>query len=426
MLVSAKGIGLCADCAPKEPPLTLFVAMFGLGLVTSVHCVAMCGPLVLTYAVRCDDESLGIGRRMLPHLAYQSAKVLSYVAIGAILGAIGSVLNLGPIRGWVAVGAGVFMVLLGLAMTGLFPSLKRLQLRPPKALQKALVRTRRQAQGEVSRQGHVSVATPITFGLLTGLMPCAPLQGAQLTAAATGSALTGATTMLAFGLGTVPLMLGFGTVSGYLGAKVKRRMYAIGAIVIIVMGLIVLDRGATLVGSPVTSQTLLAQYTGTSAPPAAFKTGPDGVVEIPVAIVDTQYVPNVLKLPADRPVRLLVDRKESVACSNQIAVPQLGVLADLKPDAVTKVDIPPARAGSYTLTCGMGMMQGRLDVGAAGVTAGPNWLLIAATLAAIAALGWFFWWRFRRVAPAAGASPEQPGPADDASPPTCEGSEDRA
>jgi hypothetical protein len=311
------------------------------------------------------------------------------------------------------------MVLLGLAMTGLFPSLKRLQFRPPKALQNALMRTRRRAQGEVSEQGHVSMATPITFGLLTGLMPCAPLQGAQLTAAATGSALTGATTMLAFGLGTVPLMLGFGTVSGYLGAKVKRRMYALGAIVIIIMGLVVLDRGATLVGSPVTSQTLIAQFTGTSAAPAGFHTGADGVVEVPVAIVDTQYVPSVLKLPAGRPVRLVVDRKEDVPCSNQIAVPQLGVLADLKANGITKVDLPAAKAGTYTLTCGMAMMQGRLDVSATGGGTGPNWLLIAASLAAIAALGWFFWWRFRDAAASGDATPKQPGPADDAPPPTC-------
>ncbi|MHB8707067.1 MAG: urease accessory protein UreH domain-containing protein, partial [Coriobacteriia bacterium] len=48
--------------------------MFGVGLVTSIHCVAMCGPLVLTYAVKGSEQG-SFAKRMLPHLAYQSAKI---------------------------------------------------------------------------------------------------------------------------------------------------------------------------------------------------------------------------------------------------------------------------------------------------------------------------------------------------------------
>jgi len=55
------------------------------------------------------------------------------------------------------------------------------------------------------------------------------------------------------------------------------------------------------------------------------------------------------------------------------------VLADLAPNAVTTVDVPATKAGSYTLTCGMGMMSGQLSVGAAGAkSASPlPWLLLA-------------------------------------------------
>jgi plastocyanin domain-containing protein len=93
-------------------------------------------------------------------------------------------------------------------------------------------------------------------------------------------------------------------------------------------------------------------------------TAADGVVEVRLAIENTRFVPAIITLPADTPVRLIVERREANPCSDQLAVPQIGVRADLAPDAVTVVDLPAAAAGTYTLTCGMGMMSGQLRIGA--------------------------------------------------------------
>ncbi|TLM77492.1 MAG: sulfite exporter TauE/SafE family protein, partial [Actinobacteria bacterium] len=198
--------------------MNLFIAALLVGLATSFHCVAMCGPLVLTYAVKDETEGPWL-RRMLPHLAYQGAKIVSYVIVGLLLGSVGLLLgldeSLGGLRGYFIVVASVLMVLLGLQMTGRFPALNRFVPRPPEALVRALSRTRSKARAEAA-EGKVSLGTPVTFGLLTGLMPCAPLMAQQAAAAASGSPVSGATIMLGFGLGTVPLMLGFGAVAGAL------------------------------------------------------------------------------------------------------------------------------------------------------------------------------------------------------------------
>lgn len=363
--------------------MDLFLPMLGIGLVTSVHCVAMCGSMVMTYAVK-DTTGGPLLRRMVPHFAYQSSKLLSYVMVGLILGTIGSALNLGGIRGYVTVFAGVFMILLGLNMTGKFPWLRHLTFRPPKFLTQALMKTRKKANADAS-EGRFSLATPLTFGLLTGLMPCGPLQSAQLAAAGAGSTFAGAMTMLGFGLGTMPLMLGFGAVSGILGQKFKARMLVVAAGVVMILGLVMLNRGAALVGSPVTFNTVKTAVLGGpqgSATPVSYKTGADGVVEIPLVIENTEFVPQVVSIPADKPVRLVVDRREDNACSAQLAVPQLGVLADLKPNATTVVGLPASKAGAYTLTCGMGMMSGRVDVGGGAPGSGTNPLPIVAFLLA--------------------------------------------
>lgn len=368
--------------------LDYLIPMIGVGIVTSVHCVAMCGSLVLTYAVK-DQPSSGWRSRMLPHLAYQSAKIVSYIAVGLLLGLLGSVLDFGGIRGWVTAGAGVFMILLGLNMTGRFPVLNRLTLRPPRFLKQALSRTRKKASAEAA-SGEVRIGTPLTFGLLTGLMPCGPLQAAQLAAAGAGSAYAGAMTMLGFGLGTAPLMLAFGTASGALSAKFKQRMLAVAALVIVVLGLVMLNRGALLLGSPVTAQTISEAVLGSgAATQEEFQRGADGVVEVPLVIRNTRFEPSTLQVPDGEPFRLVVDRQEANACSEELVVPQMGVRAVLAPNAVTVVEVPAMQGGRYTLTCGMGMMYGLIQAGGV-ASSSPARPLLAGTVI-LAAIGFALW-----------------------------------
>jgi len=345
----------------------LFLPMFTLGLVTSLHCVSMCGPMVLTYALKGAEDGT-VAQRIVPNLAYQAAKIVSYMLVGLVLGAIGSAFNLDAVRPYVMVLAGIFMIVLALGMTGRVPWAAKLQPRPPRFLVRALSGTRRRAVAD-AEAGHASLATPITFGLLTGLMPCAPLMAAQLSAAAAGSPVNGALAMLAFGLGTAPLMLGFGTASSLIPHRFKERVMVVLAVVVLLFGITYLNRGAMLLGSPVTLQAAKAAVLGEGAPEAStgqYTTGADGVVEVPLTIANVQFQPQTVDIPADAPVRLIVDRREDNACSDQLAVPQLGVLVDLEPFAATVVELPPARSGTYTLTCGMGMMSGQIRAGAAG------------------------------------------------------------
>ena len=242
-------------------------------------------------------------------------------------------------------------------------------------------------------------------------MPCAPLIAAELAAAGSGSVASGGIAMLAFGLGTAPLMLAFGTASSLLGRTLRDRVMVVLAVVVILFGVVYLDRAAMRLGSPVTLasgwQALVGAPQTGGQPAAAYTTAADGVVEVPLTIRDTQFVPQTVQIPADKPVRLVVDRQEGNACSDQLAIPQLGVLADLKPNATTTVDVPAAKAGTYTLTCGMGMMSGQLNVGAGGASAANSpwlWALVA-LLAAGGAL-----WLSRRGPGKTGASAHRGAP----------------
>jgi sulfite exporter TauE/SafE len=255
--------------------------------------------------------------------------------------------------------AGVYMVLLGVGMTGWVPWLRRLSPRAPRFLVKWLSRSRKRAIADKS-EGETHLVTPVTFGLLTGLMPCAPLIAAQIGAMSSGSPVTGMTLMLAFGLGTAPLMLAFGLASSFASGAFRERMQYVAAAAVIIFGLVIFNRGLMAVGSPVTFDSVgQAVVGGTRGGTQAWREV-DGVATYDLVIQNTKFVPDVVELPAGRPVRLVVDRREDVGCSAQIAVPQLGILRDLTPFAKTVVDLPPTPAGSYTLTCGMAMMTGRI------------------------------------------------------------------
>lgn len=369
--------------------------MLALGVTTSVHCISMCGPMVVTYAVKGAEDDHWASK-IVPNLAYQAAKITSYVLVGLLLGAIGSAFNLDGVRAWVMFAAGAFMIVLGLGMTGRVPWAARLSPRPPRALVTAISKLRRKATAD-AEDGSSTIVTPIAFGLLTGLMPCAPLQAAQLMAAGTGSVIGGGVAMLAFGIGTAPLMLGFGVASSLIPKQWKHRMTVVLAIVVMVFGAVFINRAATLVGSPVTFGTVTsALISGTGSSTANnTTTAADGVVEVRLVIKDTQYVPSTLSIPANTQVRMLVDRQEDLPCSNRLVLPQLGVDVPLADNAVTVVDIPPSPAGRYSMTCGMGMMSGTLVVGQAigpGAEGSPlAWLGI--TLALTASVGYLVWRR---------------------------------
>jgi sulfite exporter TauE/SafE len=391
--------------------------MFTLGLGTSLHCVSMCGPLVLTYAVKSAEDGPWYAK-ITPNVVYQGAKLVSYMLVGLLLGAVGSALNIDALRPYVMFLAGAFMLVLGLGMTGKVPWAARLTPRPPRALMNAIVRLRRKSTADADA-GENTLATPLFFGLMTGLLPCGPLMAAQVSAAASGSAVAGALGMAAFALGTAPLMVAFGTAGSLIPLAWKQRMMTVLAIGVMIFGLVFINRGLMLVGAPVNFEVLKSTVVGTQVAPASdYAKGADGVTEIPLVIENTQFVPSTVSIPADEPVRLIVDRREANACSDQLALPQLGVLADLAPNAVTTVDVPATKSGAYTLTCGMGMMSGQLSVGAGAArgTAPVTWLLL--TVAAVGGVVWYVRRQGGRPQPADRSTRPNTGAARGAAAPT--------
>ena len=161
------------------------------GLITSVHCVAMCGPLSCAFTpTKAEDVS-----PQLVLTCYHLAKLLSYAIVGTLAGAFGSVvirlvssswLNLLP---WILV---VFFLVVAFRLDRFFP-------KPV-----WLGRFYRKMTTRFSRLQKPLAAAVI--GLASPLLPCGPLYMIFGLALFSGSALKGAEFAIGFGLGTLPLL----------------------------------------------------------------------------------------------------------------------------------------------------------------------------------------------------------------------------
>ena len=218
--------------------------LFLVGLATSIHCIAMCGGINLSQSIPSGMTlQKTTWQTLLPAALYNLGRILSYTAVGFLLGLIGMLaggggsLGISPIlQGALKLLAGLLMVLMGVNMLGIFPWLRGFSLRLPRLF------------GRIPDGRFQGRARPFFVGLLNGLMPCGPLQAIQILALASGHPLTGALSMLMFSLGTVPLMLGLGSVVSLLGRRFSRIVRLVGGVIIVVMGLAMLAQGGSLSG----------------------------------------------------------------------------------------------------------------------------------------------------------------------------------
>jgi sulfite exporter TauE/SafE len=228
-------------------------AVFVVGLAGGFgHCIAMCGPLtaasaLATGATRSSAGGRGRGRAgtiALWQAAYHGGRLLTYTAIGALLGALGSVWALrgvlGPAQRWVWLTAGMLMIVMGLAAAGA-PLLGRLGRGLESGSGIATAGWFGRAFRWLAGRG-AWAAVPL--GMLNGLMPCGFLMSIEASALAAGSPGLGAATMLAFGLGTVPALAGFGAASGLLGVRGRAWLLYLGGAVVVALGAFYVLRAA--------------------------------------------------------------------------------------------------------------------------------------------------------------------------------------
>ncbi len=346
-----------------------FAALLLLGLVTSVHCVAMCGGFVVSYSSECAAKG---DKSFMPHALYGAGKLISYTTIGALFGLLGSFIAITlEMRALAAIVAGLFLLLFGLNTLNIFPQLRGLMPRLPNL------------GASITKQKNNS---PFTIGLANGLfIACGPLQAMYVLAAGTGSPMAGAFALFAFGLGTLPAMIGFGMVASKLTAKMHGFVTKFSGALVIFLALLMLNNGFTLLGGGLSASSIgeafsIGQspsygaasagnglYQEASSSQIAGVLGPGSVQEVYMEVSGYGYSPNKLVVKKGIPVRWIINATRITGCNNEIIMREYGIDIKLKP-GIQVVEFTPVREGTVQFSCWMGMLRGAFVVTSAAPT----------------------------------------------------------
>lgn len=302
--------------------------LFLTGLLSSFHCISMCGGICVSQSIKSKSSGL----------VYNLGRVISYTIIGGIVGQIGSIISFSnETKALIQVIAGLFMILMALNLLGIFPLWMRLQKLLPNFKMK---------------KGNKS---PFIIGLLNGFMPCGPLQTMQLYALSTGNAVQGAIAMFFFAAGTLPLMAGVSLITSIINKKNIHKMFKFSGIMVLVLGLVMADRGLSLIGISFNPFEKAEVSVDNSIELI------DGYQYIELIASEIGYSPKTLFVSKDYPVRLNIIGKSLNNCNNTILIPKLGIETKLQ-SGNNIIEFTPQETGELVYTCWMGMLTGKIKI----------------------------------------------------------------
>lgn len=207
------------------------------GLLGSLHCLGMCGPLALALPV----GGLSPRRVALARLAYSAGRIGTYAVLGAMVGWLGERIALGGLARSVSIVAAVALLLTQLPA-------RWVPFRPLHAASAAL---RQRVMPLLKRRSLVGMTG---LGVVNGLLPCGLLYVGLANAAASATVLSGGVCMALFGVGTLPAFGAVWALPTALSAPVRLRVQRLMPVVPFLIAALLVLRGLNL-GIPYLSPT---------------------------------------------------------------------------------------------------------------------------------------------------------------------------
>ncbi|MFE6506333.1 sulfite exporter TauE/SafE family protein [Nocardioides sp. NPDC057767] len=340
-------------------------------LAGGVSCAAVQGGLLAGLVARQKGRTTGIegGKRqpamkqtwqaqlggdLAPVGGFLAGKITSHALFGALLGAVGSAVQLSPnLRSTVQIVAGLLIIAFGLAQLGV-PGFRSFAITLPASWVK-LVR---------GRAHSTSALAPAILGFASILLPCGVTLSMMALAITSGSPVRGALTMAVFVLGTAPLFTLIGYVAHKAAAAWKGRLALATGIVVLLAGFYTLNGGLTLAGSPLAAQNLKQTF-GIDQPAiadASTVTMADGTQTAVITVTSGRFSPANLALKAGVPTKVIFRSQGAYGCVRALVVPALNTQTVLPENGDTPFDLGITKAGRIDYSCSMGMYSGTITI----------------------------------------------------------------
>ncbi|KAF0227039.1 MAG: heavy metal-associated domain-containing protein [Erysipelotrichaceae bacterium] len=305
-----------------------FNLIIAYGLVSSLHCIGMCGSIAMGTVL----NRKGI-KPLNGMWSYQAGRLISYTASGLILGALGEVFTISTgFKNALLLFAGIWMLALALQMAGI------LKVKLPSFTFK----TKNKPYGS------------FIVGLLNALMPCGSLQTMQIIALTTTNMWLGGSVMLVFGLTTAPSLMMMQWFATRLSAIKGQSIKLISALIVAMMGFQIILQ-SPFVYQPVMA--LIGNVSNSDQAPVI-----DGVQVIHLKIVNGQYKLDANTVKVNQAVKIIFDGYEnSLGCANPLILTwsnqKIDILKNPEPIIFT-----PTKTGRLEIHCWMNMVRTFLKV----------------------------------------------------------------
>ncbi len=204
------------------------------GLISSLHCIGMCGPIAMMLPVSRNNPA----KKVIQIMLYHAGRLTSYATLGLLFGLLGKGLYLAGIQQQISIAVGVLMIAIAVVPERVFAKYNF-----SRPIYTAISKVKSNLGQQFKRKSPDAL---LTIGLFNGLLPCGLVYAALFGAIAMQNITLSALYMILYGVGTIPLMSAVVYVANFLTLPFRNKLQKAVPIVTVVIGVLFILRGMGL------------------------------------------------------------------------------------------------------------------------------------------------------------------------------------
>jgi len=212
----------------------MLYSAFIFGLISSFHCVGMCGPIAMMLPVDRNNEA----KKVSQIITYHIGKLFAYGILGLIFGLLGKSFYLAGMQQQLSIIVGILMIIVALVPEKVFAKYNF-----SKPVYKIISKVKSNLGQQFKNKSYKSL---FTIGLLNGFLPCGMVYVAIFGAIAMQSVSLGISYMLLFGIGTIPMLTAVIYLSNLISFSFRGTLQKIIPVVAVIIGMLFIIRGLGL------------------------------------------------------------------------------------------------------------------------------------------------------------------------------------
>lgn len=297
----------------------------------------------------------------LPVTMFLSAKLVSHIILGFLLGGLGSffTLSLGTQLG-LQIFTALFMLATAMNFLDVHPIFRHLAFQPPQFMRK-LVKNQSQSR---------ALFAPIVLGLFSIFIPCGVTQSMEVLAVASGNPIQGALIMGTFVLGTSPIFAALGIATAKMTEAWQNLFNKTAAAILIALAIYSINGVLIVVDSPITINKITSKIAWffsderfakqAQADQAVKQVG--NLQKVTIDIRNNGYYPKSFKVKKDIPVELTLASGNVYSCAQAFVFREFDISTIVKANSQKTFTFTPKEKGKFTFSCSMGMYTGVMEV----------------------------------------------------------------